>query len=175
MQLIGIERLQARVREVERHLQVLAPFFPPVQLAAVDGRPIGYRHRYDDQNELLLSYLKCIRAVSTLSACILLLEHGYVQETGALCRCIDEFCEDVWFLAVPLGDNGPSEDQLRMVEAFYQEEFVDVDDPVGSSRGRYSVPTEGLCWARSHARSAPAARPSARRPAAKRPRRLPCH
>lgn len=118
-----LEELEASVLSLGRHFK--APVL--VDLGGIQG------FRHEDKDDLLLSWLKCVRAVSSLNASMELLSRGYVQEIGALCRCIDEFCQDVMFLATPLGDNGPSEQQKRMVEEFFQEEFSDYENPLASA------------------------------------------
>lgn len=47
---------------------------------------------------------------------------------------------EIFFLATPLGDNGPSEDQRRFVEEFFQEEFSDTSAPLTSQQKRDNVP-----------------------------------
>lgn len=96
--------------------------------------------RHAEKNDLLQSWLKCVRAVSTLNASAVLLEQGFFQEIGALCRGVDEFTQDVLFLATPLGDEGPSKQQLQLVEEFFQEEFSDLDNPLTSIMARNRLP-----------------------------------
>ena len=60
---------------------------------------------------------------------------GFAQETYALCRVIDEACEDIWFMAAPLGEGSePSQDQHRFLNEFFQEEFSDTDDPLSTTK-----------------------------------------
>jgi hypothetical protein len=107
--------------------------------AVVDIRGLPF-HRHQDRDELLLTYLKCVRAVSSLNAGLLLLEAGYVFEVHTLCRCIDECSQDVWFFAEPDGEGGgPSENQRRAFEEFFQEEWSDPNDVVGSQQPRDRV------------------------------------
>lgn len=135
---ISIKQLIDVVAELEASVQSLGSEFAKPTLIELKG---GYRvFRHDKQNDLLLSYLKCVRAVSSLNAAVVLLEHGYVQEVGTLCRCIQDFYEDVFVLATPLGDNGPSTQQKRLVEEFFQEEFDDPDSPFRSTQSRDRVP-----------------------------------
>jgi hypothetical protein len=127
---LGVQQIEAAVDGLEHHFE--QPKF--VQAGS------GHFFRHENQNDLLLSYLKCVRATSTLHACLALLANGYVQEIGALCRSLDEFCEEVLFLATPVGDNGLSEQQTRLVTEFFQEEFDNIDNPFTSSQLRNRVP-----------------------------------
>ncbi len=132
-----IDQLRQAIAQTQSVVEALDQHFTPPKLVEVKGMPF-FRHK--SQNDLLLSQLKCIRAVSSLNACVVLLEHGYVQEIGTLCRCIDDFFQDVLFLASPLGASGPSEQQNRLVEEFFQEEFDNIDNPLRSTQIRKRVP-----------------------------------
>ena len=96
--------------------------------------------RHAEKNDLLQSWLKCVRAVSTLNASLVLLDHGFFQEIGALCRGVDEFTQDVLFLGTCLGDEGPSKQQRQLLEEFFQEEFADLENPLTSVQLRNRVP-----------------------------------
>lgn len=134
---VTIDQLRQAIAHTQSVVESLNRHFTCPELMVVKGNPF-FRHK--SQSDLLLSQLKCIRAVSSLNACIILLEHGYVQEIGTLCRCIDDFCQDVLFLSSPLGESGPSEQQKRLVEEFFQEEFENVDNPFRSTQERNRVP-----------------------------------
>ena len=96
--------------------------------------------RHETLTESLACYLKGIKTISTLNACIVLLRHGYTQEVGALCRMADDFCNETFFLLQPQGDSGNfSNDQIRFLENFYQEEFDKPKDPLRSTQKRETV------------------------------------
>ncbi|MBU4387840.1 hypothetical protein KJ644_05265 [Candidatus Dependentiae bacterium] len=122
--------------ELEMCVQALGDYFDRPVLIDYGGFPY-FRHK--SQNDLLASYLKCVRVISSLNAALILLEKGFTQEVYVLCRCIDEFCQDVWFLSTPLGENGPSKDQLRFIEEFFQEEFDEPNNPLKSTQKRDRV------------------------------------
>lgn len=104
-------------------------------------RDVGpHRHfRHEVLTESLACYLKGIKAISTLNAAIVLLRQGYAQEVGALCRMVDDFCNEIFFLLMPQGSDGFSEDQMRFLENFFQEEFDKPDDPLRSAQKRDTV------------------------------------
>jgi hypothetical protein len=129
--------LVAAVKTLEFALHSLLPRVERAQLVDVLGGQ-SYRHRH--QHDLLACYLKAIRIVSTLNACLVLLRQGYVQEVYVLCRCVDEYGEDISFMSFALGkDSRPSPDQVRFLEEYFQEEFTDADDIVGSQKSRDRV------------------------------------
>lgn len=134
---ITLEQLTLGTEQIEQVVDNLGHHFDRPEFVKM-GKSHVFRHEH--QNDLLQSYLKCVRATSTLHACLALLEKGYVQEICALCRSLDEFCEDVLFLATPLGENGFSEQQDRLVTEFFQEEFDNIDNPLTSSQVRDRVP-----------------------------------
>ncbi|CAN7286774.1 hypothetical protein [Caballeronia sp. LjRoot31] len=88
--------------------------------------------------------MKGVKTISTLRACVLLLRHGHTQEVGALCRMVDDFCNEIFFLLVPQGQGCCSDDQVKFLENFYQEEFERPDDPLRSPQKRDTVPTKKI-------------------------------
>jgi|CXWL01.1.fsa_nt_gi hypothetical protein len=125
---ISIDQLASFLNEQEALAHELGRNFKPPRFVRVHGLP---QVRHEIKSDLLMSYLKCLRAISSLNAALILLRSGFIQEVGALCRCIDEFCEDVHYLATPLGEEGKySQDQQRLVEEFFQEEFLDSNSPL---------------------------------------------
>ena len=78
---------------------------------------------------------KLVRMVSTLDAARLLLNHGFVQEQGALQRIIDEIQDDIRFLASGVIFDDLTPLHQRYLDAFFQEEF-DAADALGSSQRR---------------------------------------
>lgn len=109
-------------------------------------RDVGpYRQfRHQTLTESLVCYLKGIKTISTLNACVLLLRHGHTQEIGALCRMVDDFCNEILFLLQPQGEDGFSDDQMCFIESFYQEEFDKPGDPLGSAQKRETVPVRKI-------------------------------
>jgi hypothetical protein len=101
--------------------------------------------RHASGNDILMSYLKCVRSVSTLNASIVLLKEGYIQEVGALCRIVQDNHEDILFISTPLGKDGAfSEDQHRLVQEFFQEEFDQPSNPFKSTQKRDRVPRQTI-------------------------------
>jgi hypothetical protein len=133
-----IRLLQQSCDAFEQAVQLLQAHFPPPTLVErAQGIP---EFRHDRCDDLLMSYLKCVRCVSLLRAGTVLLGGGFYQEVGILCRCLSESFEDVLFLAEPLGgDKKPSEPQKRLVAEFYQEEFDNPAKPVSSQPPRDRV------------------------------------
>jgi len=143
---------QTTILELEQCVQALGDDFDRPVLIDYGGFPY---FRHENQNALLACYLKCVRIVSSLNAALVLLEKGFFQEVYVLCRCIDEFCEDVWFLSTPLGVNGPSNDQIRFIEEFFQEEFDKPDNPLKSTQKRDRVPRKKILSAISRLHGQP--------------------
>lgn len=114
--LVSVERY---VREVERWVQALAR---DIEAPALD---VTGRFTHQTQDAQLAAYLKAVRLASTLNAALLLLRAGHVLEVGALCRMIDEACQDIAFLLIPPGAGSPTSDQQRFVVEFYREHFPD--------------------------------------------------
>lgn len=110
-------------------------------------RDVGpYRQfRHETLTESLACYLKGAKSISTLNACLVLLRHGYTQEIGALCRMIDDFCNEIFFLLKPQGEDGDfSGDQILFLESFFQEELDQPGDPLASTQRRATVPAKKI-------------------------------
>jgi len=110
-------------------------------------RDVGpYRQfRHETPTESLACYLKGVKSISTLNACLILLRHGYTQEIGALCRMVDDFCNEIFFLLKPQGeDGGFSDDQILFLESFFQEELDQPGDPLASTQKRATVPVRKI-------------------------------
>ena len=136
-----MQLLRDSADEFEQAVVALQPHFSAPAWIDLRGGVHGFRH--ESRDDLLMSFLKCVRCVSILRAGISLLEDGCHQEVGILCRCISESVEDVLFLATPLGDNDAlSEHQVQLVEEFFQEEFDDPKKPVGSQAQRNRLPRD---------------------------------
>jgi hypothetical protein len=133
--------LEDTVSGLDDCVQELSSSFPrPLRVQSRSG----FVFRHAEQDDRLLSFLKAVRIASLHNAAIVLLRAGFVQETYALCRMTDEACEDIWFMATPLGEGGQaSKDQVRFHEEFFQEEFDDSEDLLSSSK-RDRVPRQRI-------------------------------
>jgi len=63
----------------------------------------AFRVSNDEHTDSLVCYLKGMKAVSTLNASLVLLKSGFTQEVGALCRMVDDACNEILFLIKPEG------------------------------------------------------------------------
>ena len=132
-----IEYFRKAMPVLEEVTQQLGRYLPPPEFIPDDHFP---RYRHAEQSNGLAAYLKAVRIVSALNACLSLVEHGFIQELGVLFRTIDEFLEDIVFLMAPQPDGRPTEAQTRFLDDFYQEEFETPGSPLGSSQKRDRVP-----------------------------------
>lgn len=134
---VAIEQVREAVGKMETAVSALQACMQQPAVVDIGGLPF---HRHRDQDVFLLMYMKCVRASSSLNACLLLFDAGHVFDVHALCRCVDECSQDVWFFDAPDGeDGGPSENQRRALMEFFQEEWSDPNDVVGSQQRRDRV------------------------------------
>lgn len=96
--------------------------------------------RYRTLSESLACFLKGVKILSSLNACMVLLRAGYAQEIGALCRIIDDCWNEIFFLLKPQDGDNFSKEQIQFLEDFFQEEFDKPKNPLGSSQKRTNVP-----------------------------------
>lgn len=81
---------------------------------------------------------KLARVISGLQAARLLLENGFLQEQAAVQRMLDEFHEDVLFLAYAVINKQEASLHQEYLDAFYKEEF-DAPTAIESSHDRPMV------------------------------------
>lgn len=134
---------------LEKTLQKLEQIYAQMDKATgiLLFKDVGFykQFRHKTLTESLACYLKGIKTISTLNACVVLLRYGYTQEIGALCRMADDFCNEILFLLTPQGDSGNfSNNQIRFLENFYQEEFDKPSDPLNSTQKRRTVPVRKI-------------------------------
>lgn len=133
---------------LEQSLRQLGTLYASIDAAAgpVLFRDVGpYRQfRYERPTESVACYLKAVKAISTLNACVLLLRAGYTQEVGALCRMVDDFCNEIFFVLVPQAGEEFSADQIRFLDNFFKEEFEQPVDPLASPQKRDTVPMKKI-------------------------------
>jgi hypothetical protein len=102
----------------------------------------GFVDRHDPRarSNGLACYLKAVKVCSTLNGALVLLDNAHVQEAYALGRTSQDQVEDIYFLVLPRGDDGGlSAHQARALDEFFQEEFRDSNDPIGTSQDRDRV------------------------------------
>ena len=114
--MLSRKELFAAVNTIEQAVTALAAYLPPPKLVEIGGVRC-YRH--EGQDDRLLCFMKCVRASSSLNACLVLLDHGFVFEVSTLCRCIDECCQDICFLSTA---QAARSEQQKMFKAFFEEE-----------------------------------------------------
>lgn len=125
-------------------VDVLAASFPP-PATVKQGNGFVERHAPKERTNGLAAYLKAVKICSTLNAALALLDRGFVQEAYALGRVAQEQAEDIQFLVIPRGENSQLNAlQTRAQDEFFQEEFADPADPIGTSQERDRIPRQKI-------------------------------
>jgi hypothetical protein len=107
----------------------------------------GYVLRYKKEHHCLeLAIIqKLARYISGLNASLLLLEAGYTQEIGSIFRTLDEFGEDIMFLALPIsGGIEKTPTHEKYLEQFFQEEFDVPGNAILSTQKRETIPRKKI-------------------------------
>ncbi|MEJ1362436.1 MAG: hypothetical protein RPU43_11985 [Candidatus Sedimenticola sp. (ex Thyasira tokunagai)] len=122
-----------------------APAPKPVPVKHGDDFVLRYREKHQCLELAIVQ--KLARYISGLNASLLLLEKGYTQELGAIFRTLDEFQEDIGFLALPITCNEEiSELHKKYLEQFFQEEFDNQNNAILSTQKRAPIPRKKI-WA----------------------------
>ena len=124
-----LQNMEAALRVCERKVP------PPQRVPFGDS----FVYRYVEQSIHQALVQKLARVVSGLHAATLLLEHGFPQEQAALHRILDELQEDVHFLCHAIISNEVTDLHRAYLQAFYEEEFDNPEDPVASTQKRPMV------------------------------------
>jgi hypothetical protein len=122
------------------HKALAARVQQPKAVAYKDGYIFRYHER--DVHQALIQ--KLARVVSGLYAARLLLAHGFLQELGALQRMLDEFNEDILFLAYSVISGDTTDDHRKYLTAFFQEEFDNPTSAIESTQKRPMVPRKKI-------------------------------
>ena len=113
---------------------------PPQRIPVLDS----FVFRYADKSINQAIIQKLARIISGLHSALILCESGFIQEQAALQRMLDEFQEDVTFLAYAVIWNDITDLHRKYLEAFYEEEFDKPDDPVASTQKRPMAPRDKI-------------------------------
>jgi hypothetical protein len=105
--------------------------------AVTFGEGYVFRYRECDIHQALVQ--KLARVISGLHAARLLLAHGFLQELGALKRMLDEFNEDITFLAYSVISGETTDEHREYLAAFFQEEFDNAASAIKSTQKRPMV------------------------------------
>ena len=101
--------------------------------------------RYNIKRLEIAIIQKLARYISGLNASLLLLETGYTQELGALFRTLDEFNEDICFLALPIvGGIEVANTHTKYLDQFFQEEFDKPEKAILSTHKREPIPRKKI-------------------------------
>lgn len=117
---MGFSPCEVALANMDAALNELISLVPSPEEVTVNGNPA---YRYVEQTTEQAVVLKLVRYVSGLRACQLLLDHGFVQEVGALQRVLTDIEEDVTFLSLSIIFNNPTNFHRRFLASFWQEEF----------------------------------------------------
>ena len=117
------------------HLVLAARVRQPTAVGFGDG----YVFRYNECDVHQALVQKLARVISGLHAARLLLAHGFLQELGALQRMLDEFNEDIRFLASGVIAGDTTELHREYLAAFFQEEFDTPTSAIESTQKRPMV------------------------------------
>ena len=128
------------LHNMESTLHALEQRVPPPQLRPFKN---GFVYRYAERTIHQALIQKLARVISGLHAARILLEHGFVQEQAALQRMLDEFQEDIEFLACAVIFEDMTDLHREYLSAFWEEEF-DKENPLESTQRRPMLPRKKI-------------------------------
>ena len=126
------------LKKMEATVHGLAKHVPAPQCIRTNNWFV-FRHVEKSLHQAIVQ--KLARMVSTLYATRLLLNHGFVQDVGALKRILDEIQEDILFLLSGIEKLSPL--HREFLDAFFEEEF-DADTALESTQKRPMIPRKRI-------------------------------
>jgi hypothetical protein len=126
---IALRNMEVTLHALEKRVS------PPKAIPFKDG----FVYRYTEKTIHQALVQKLARVVTGLHAARILFEYGIVQEQSALHRIIDEFQEDISFLAYAVITDEITELHRQYLSAFYEEEFDNPESPIESTQKRLMV------------------------------------
>jgi hypothetical protein len=128
--------LSVLISQIESH-------FPPPKFVEVGGQR---QFRFSENTVYHVAFLKSVRMVSGLYASLALLPGGYYQEIMVVLRTVDDFSSEILFILENAEQNTLSDAQKKFMEDFFQEEFVNPNNPLENTKRRSTVPKRKI-WA----------------------------
>jgi len=108
------------LHQLDKAFRRLEGAVPPPQTMPYQD---SFLFRYKEKTIQQALIQKLARMISGLHAARLLCEHGLLQEQSAVQRMLDEFHEDIWFLAFGIINKDITSVHQEYLDAFYKEEF----------------------------------------------------
>ena len=108
------------LRQLDKSFRRLEAMVPPPQMMP-HGDSFVFRYKEKTIHQAMIQ--KLARMVSGLHAARQLCDNGFFQEQGAIQRILDEFHEDIWFLAFGVINRDITQLHQDFLDAFYKEEF----------------------------------------------------
>ena len=100
--------------------------------------------RYEERTIHQAIVQKLARTISGLHAIEILLARGLFQEQGIVQRTLDEIGEDILFLSLGVIYGDITHRHRQYLKYFYEEEFQDPSNILGSHSSRGMVPREKI-------------------------------
>jgi hypothetical protein len=145
-----VNRLAASIRAIDDGL-VPKPVF-----IDVSGEK---QFRYEEHTVYHVAFLKGVRVVSGLNACLFLLTGGFVQEAMVLLRSLDDFLHEMLFILENAESGTLDNHQSKFIEDFFKEEFKNPNNPLQNETRRETVPKRKI-WASVARQMGPYVNPS---------------
>jgi hypothetical protein len=124
-------------------LQTIEDGLPKPVFVDVSGQK---QFRYEKHSVYHVAFLKGVRVVSGLNACLLLLSGGFVQEAMVLVRTLDDFLPEMLFILENAESGTLDDSQRKFIEDFFKEEFQNPNNPLLNETRRETVPKRKI-WA----------------------------
>lgn len=100
------------------------------------------RFEFTNPDPHIFVILKGLRVVSGLNASIALLEKGYIQKVGVLCRSIIEFLNDINFIQDGIDKNQFTQHQQEMINLFFEKDMKNSQEYMQTPNKSAEIPRQ---------------------------------
>lgn len=135
--------LEECTKRLTAAIQSIGNALPKPVITDISGQK---QYRYDQHTLYHVAFLKGVRIASGLNACMCLIRGGFAQEVMAIVRTLDDFNDEMTFILENVESGSPSKQQEKFLKDFFQEEFLNPNNPLLNKERRDTVSKKNI-WA----------------------------
>lgn len=128
------------LEQMDKWVHELVALLPAPIRVPVAGH--DFRWKFSSDTPEVVLTLKCVRLTTSLAGAWQLANAGLTTESGSLCRQIDDFASEIWFVAEGLLKGKLTATQQSFIAEFFEPAATSVDEYLARERKRYVARAE---------------------------------
>jgi hypothetical protein len=130
-----IEAVPACLKRMDEWVHELATLLPDPIKAPVPG--YDFRWKYPVETPEIVLVIKCVRVTTSLAGAWHVANLGLTTESGSLCRQIDDFASEVWFVVEGMLKGEKTSAHETFIKEFFDPAATNVEAYLARERRRY--------------------------------------